>query len=132
MGRLLRVFAKIKRYSIYLIIGIITNIISLYLFILCFEFLSLPSLNSQYISSSVATFINFLLNKFYTFKSSKSTINIKIIFKYLIGWIISFIIIRLIFSFFYYKANLDSTFSYLLALFTSSIFFFNWQKKIVF
>ena len=132
MGRLLRVFAKIKRYSIYLIIGIITNIISLYLFILCFEFLSLPSLNSQYISSSVATFINFLLNKFYTFKSSKSTINIKIIFKYLIGWIISFIIIRLIFSFFYYKANLDSTFSYLLALFTSSIFFFSWQKKIVF
>ena len=132
MGRLLRFFEKIKTYSIYLIIGIITNIISLYLFILCFEYLSLPSLNSQYVSSSLATCINFLLNKFYTFKSSKNTIKIEIISKYLIGWIISFLIIRLVFSFFYYKMNLNSTISYLLALFNSSIFFFNWQKKIVF
>ena len=114
----------------YIFIGLTTNLISLLLFVIQFEYLKFSSLHAQFFSSSLATFLNYLLNSKFTFKVKK-IFEIKKGLRYLLGLSIKFLFMRLCFLLFYNISQLSSL-SYLLSLILTIIFFFFWQKFYVF
>ena len=116
--------------SFYIVIGIATNLASLLFFIIQFEYLKFSSLQAQFFSTLIATFLNYILNSQLTFKDNRIFVLKKAI-RYLLGLAITFIFMRLCFLFFYNVFNL-STLSYLLSIVITSIFFFFWQKIYVF
>ena len=129
-----KIFIQSKIHSsffIYILIGLITNLISFSLFIIQFEYIKVSFSSAQLVSSSIATTINYILNSKYTFKANHLFDFIKII-KYLFGLFITLIIVRFIFMFLYYEISLSSFYSYFISLIITSLFFFLWQKLFVF
>ena len=130
--KIIKTILKKNTYLIYyVIIGFTTNILSLVIFKIKFEYFNTSSFQAQLLSFIIATTLNYFLNSKYTFKSRKY-IDLKKIFKYLIGLFISFIFMRFIFIYLYNILKIDGFYSYLFALVIASSCFFLWQKFQVF
>ena len=130
--KIIKTILKKNTYLIYyVIIGLTTNILSLVIFKIKFEYFNTSSFQAQLLSFIIATTLNYFLNSKYTFKSRKY-IDLKKIFKYLIGLFISFIFMRFVFIYLYNILKIDGFYSYLFALVIASSCFFLWQKFQVF
>ena len=125
---------KIKFYSFYtyIIIGVVTNLINIFIFEILFTYLKLSSSISLITASVIATFLNLLLNKKYTFKYQKSIRELRLIFKYLLGYFISIVFIKLFFEILFLNLIKISYIAYAISVISGSIFFYLWQKRIVF
>ena len=134
MADIKNIFLILKKnlnFLIYIIIGLLTNFISLSIFIIKFEYLNSSFIEAQILSSTIATTLNYFLNCKFTFKNKKF-IDIKKIFKYLVGLVFTFFLMRFIFMYFYNNLIFNGFFSYFIALSITSLGFFFWQKLLVF
>lgn len=125
---------KIKFYSFYtyIIIGVITNLINIFIFEILFTYLKLNSSISLITASAIATFLNLLFNKKYTFKYQKSIRKLSLILKYIVGYFITMVFIKIFFEILFLNLVKISFIAYTTALISGSIFFYFWQKRIVF
>ena len=123
---------KINSFYSYIIIGIITNLINVCIFEILFIYLKLSSSISLMTASVVATFLNLLLNKKYTFKYQKSIRDLSLILKYILGYCISILFIKLFFEILFLNIIKISFMAYAISVVSGSIFFYLWQKRIVF
>ncbi len=123
---------KYSSFYTYIIIGLLTNFINIAIFEILFIYLKLSSSISLLTASVLATFLNLLLNKKYTFKYQKSIRELKLIFKYLVGYFISIFFIKLFFEILFLNLIKISFIAYSISVMSGSIFFYLWQKRIVF
>lgn len=121
-----------KNFFSYIFIGLITNLLNIGIFELFFNYLNLNSSFSLVSASSMATFINLVLNKKYTFNSRKRLKDPTLILSYLIGYLLSFTTIKIIFDLLFFKLKIISFIAYSISIILGSLFFYTWQKKIVF
>ena len=123
---------KYSSFYTYIIIGVITNLINIFIFEILFNFLKYSSSISLISASLIATFLNLLLNKKYTFKYQKSIRELSLIFKYIVGYFISVVFIKLFFEILFFNLFKISFIAYTISVMSGSVFFYLWQKRIVF
>lgn len=121
-----------KNFFSYIFIGFSTNLLNVGIFEFFFNYLNLDSIFSLIIASSIATLLNLILNKKYTFKSKRKLKDPNLILFYLIGYFLAFLPKKLVFDFLFLKLKIISFLAYSISIIFGSLFFYTWQKKIVF